>query len=38
MRTYYRSHELLQLAPTFNLNDIDDLDGTVKLLRHAEIL
>ena len=30
--------ELLQLAPTFNLNDMDDLDGTVKLLRHAEIL
>ena len=30
--------ELLQLAPTFNLNDMDDLDGTVKLLRNAEIL
>ena len=30
--------ELLQLAPTFNLNDMDDLDGTVKLLRHVEIL
>ena len=30
--------ELLQLAPTFNLNDMDDLDGTVKLLRDAEIL
>ena len=30
--------ELLQLAPTFNLNNMDDLDGTVKLLRDAEIL
>ena len=30
--------ELLQLAPTFNLNDMDDLDGTVELLRRAEIL
>lgn len=30
--------ELLQLAPTFNLNDMDDLDGTVKLLREVEIL
>lgn len=30
--------ELLQLAPTFNLNDMDDLDGTVKLLRNVEIL
>ena len=30
--------ELLQLAPTFNLNDMDDLDGTVKLLQRAEIL
>ena len=30
--------ELLQLAPTFNLNDMDDLDGTVKLLRRVEIL
>ena len=30
--------ELLQLAPTFNLNDMDDLDGTVKLLRQVEIL
>ena len=30
--------ELLQLAPTFNLNDMDDLDGTVKLLRDVEIL
>ena len=30
--------ELLQLAPTFNLNDMDDLDGTVKLLRAVEIL
>ena len=30
--------ELLQLAPTFNLNDMDDLDGTVDLLRRVEIL
>ena len=30
--------ELLQLAPTFNLNDMDDLEGTVKLLRDVEIL
>lgn len=30
--------ELLQLAPTFNLNDMDDLDGTLKLLRKADIL
>lgn len=30
--------ELLQLAPTFNLNDMDDLDGTVNLLRNVEIL
>ena len=30
--------DLLQLAPIFNLNDMDDLDGTVKLLRDAEIL
>jgi iron(III) transport system substrate-binding protein len=30
--------ELLQLAPTFNLNNMDDLDGTVKLLRDVEIL
>lgn len=30
--------ELLQLAPTFNLNDMDDLEGTVELLRNAEIL
>ena len=30
--------ELLQLAPTFNLNEMDDLDGTVDLLRRVEIL
>ena len=30
--------ELLQLAPTFNLNDMDDLNGTVELLRRVEIL
>ena len=30
--------ELLQLAPTFNLNEMDDLDGTVNLLRRVEIL
>ena len=30
--------ELLQLAPTFNLNAMDDLDGTVELLRRVEIL
>ena len=30
--------ELLEAAPAFDLNDMDDLDGTVKLLQHAEIL
>ena len=30
--------ELLQAAPTLDLNKIGDLDGTVKLLQHAEIL
>ena len=30
--------ELLQLAPAFNLNEMDDLEGTLKLLRHVEIL
>ena len=30
--------ELLQLAPTFNLNEMDDLEGTRDLLRRAEIL
>ena len=30
--------ELRQVAPTFNLNEMDDLDGTVKLLRRVEIL
>lgn len=30
--------ELLQLAPTFNLNNMDDLEGTLKLLRLVEIL
>ena len=30
--------ELLQLAPTFNLNEMDNLEGTRDLLRRAEIL
>ncbi len=30
--------ELIQIAPVFNLNDMDDLDGTVKLLQKAEVL
>ena len=30
--------ELLKLAPTFNLNDMDDLEGTTNLLRRVEIL
>ena len=30
--------ELIQVAPTFNLNDMDDLEGTVKLLQEAEVL
>ena len=30
--------ELLKLSPTFNLNDMDDLEGTLNLLRRAEIL
>ena len=30
--------ELLELAPTFDLNQMDDLEGTVNLLRHVEIL
>ena len=30
--------ELLKLAPTFNLNDMDDLEGTTDLLRRVEIL
>ena len=30
--------ELLELAPTFNLNDMDDLEGTVELLRSVDIL
>ncbi|MDE0426544.1 MAG: iron ABC transporter substrate-binding protein [Candidatus Poribacteria bacterium] len=30
--------ELIKVAPVFNLNDIDDLDGTVKLLQAVEIL
>ena len=30
--------ELLQLAPTFDLNEMDDLDGTIDLLRRVEIL
>ncbi len=30
--------ELLELAPAFDLNQMDDLDGTVDLLRRVEIL
>ncbi len=30
--------ELLELAPTFDLNQMDDLEGTVDLLRGVEIL
>ena len=30
--------ELIEVAPVFNLNDIDDLDGTVKLLQAVEVL
>ncbi|MDE0556092.1 MAG: iron ABC transporter substrate-binding protein [Candidatus Poribacteria bacterium] len=30
--------ELIKVAPVFNLNDMDDLDGTVKLLQAVEIL
>lgn len=30
--------DLLELAPTFDLNQIDDLDGTLNLLRRVEIL
>ena len=30
--------ELIQAAPVFNLNDMDDLDGTVKLLQKVEVL
>lgn len=30
--------ELLQLTPVFNLNEMDDLEGTRDLLRRAEIL
>ena len=30
--------ELIQAAPVFNLNDMDDLDGTVKLLQAVEVL
>lgn len=30
--------ELIEAAPIFNLNDMDDLEGTVKLLQRAEIL
>ena len=32
------SSELLELAPTFDLNQMDDLEGTVDLLRRVEIL
>ena len=30
--------ELIQAAPVFNLNNMDDLDGTVKLLQAVEVL
>ena len=30
--------KLIQLAPAFNLNEMDDLEGTLKLLRQVEIL
>ena len=30
--------ELIQAAPVFNLNDMDDLEGTVKLLQKVEVL
>ncbi len=30
--------ELIKMAPVFNLNDMDDLDGTVKLLQAVEVL
>ncbi len=30
--------ELIEAAPVFNLNDMDDLDGTVKLLQKVEVL
>ncbi len=30
--------DLLELTPTFDLNQIDDLDGTLNLLRRVEIL
>ena len=30
--------ELIKVAPVFNLNDMDDLDGTVKLLQAVEVL
>ncbi len=30
--------ELIKIGPVFNLNDIDDLDGTVKLLQAVEVL
>ncbi len=30
--------ELLKLVPKFNLNEMDDLEGTIKLLRRVDIL
>ena len=31
-------NELLEIVPTFNLNEMDDLEGTLKLLRSVEIM
>ncbi len=31
-------NELLKIVPTFNLNEMDDLEGTLKLLRRVEIM
>ncbi len=30
--------ELLELVPSFNLNEMDDLEGTTRLLKHVEVL
>ena len=30
--------ELLKIVPTFNLNEMDDLEGTLKLLRRVDII
>ena len=30
--------ELLKIVPTFNLNEMDDLEGTLKLLRRVDIM